>query len=409
MRKAIINGDFRGFKINEEENVNMLQFADDMVTLAEGDTTNLWSMKVILRGFEMMSGLRVNFNKSNIYGVNVCDGYLDATSTFLACKVDRPPFKFLGVKVGDSPRKLSMWKDFIVMLNEGWPFGREAPYKIIKEIRAIQSNFLWNGSELKRHIHWVSWDFVCKTREEGGLGVKNVEIMNVALLSKWDVSCKVGNGTAIPFRYELFVKAKNDSITVVDSGTVTHAGWLWNPADSFFDSSNSTEHLWHELLDSIQHVVHLENVPDEFSWSSTVEGVFTVNSCYRRFKAKLSGPPLNPCLVKAAAFLWKVKALPNFFFFGWRIFHNRVATKEPKKKKRGIMLDDGDYQCAFCSLEEECLQHLLGGCIIVSNMWRKVFKRIGPLDNLSLEEFEGFIWILEKMKSKAKRMIVAII
>lgn len=49
---------------------------DDIIILAERHTANLWSKKVILRAFEMMSGLRVNFNKSNIYGVNVCDGVI---------------------------------------------------------------------------------------------------------------------------------------------------------------------------------------------------------------------------------------------------------------------------------------------------------------------------------------------
>ncbi|XP_058734783.1 uncharacterized protein LOC131606602 [Vicia villosa] len=35
-----------------------------------------------------------------------------------------------------------------------------------------------------RPIHWMCWDNVCKPREEGGLGVKNVEVMNLDLLSK---------------------------------------------------------------------------------------------------------------------------------------------------------------------------------------------------------------------------------
>lgn len=54
MRKAISIGDFQGFKINDEVDVNLLQFVDNIIILAEGDTANLWSMKSILRGFEMM-------------------------------------------------------------------------------------------------------------------------------------------------------------------------------------------------------------------------------------------------------------------------------------------------------------------------------------------------------------------
>lgn len=35
----------------------------------------------------------------------------------------------------------------------------------------------------KRSIHWLCWDIVCKSRDEGGLGVK-VEIMKATLISK---------------------------------------------------------------------------------------------------------------------------------------------------------------------------------------------------------------------------------
>lgn len=131
--------------------------------------------------------------------------------TFLSCKVDSLPFKFLGVKVGDSPRKLSMWKDLISHLRRRLAVWRgillniagrmclikfvlnaipiyslyfyKVPSKVLKEIRTIQTNFLWNKCDLKRLIHWVCWDTVCKYREEGGLGVKNVEIINEALIS----------------------------------------------------------------------------------------------------------------------------------------------------------------------------------------------------------------------------------
>lgn len=73
-----------GFKINVEEEANLLQFADDMIMVVNGSNDNLWSMKVILRGFELISELKVNFNKSNLYGIHV----LNAASTFLSCNIN---------------------------------------------------------------------------------------------------------------------------------------------------------------------------------------------------------------------------------------------------------------------------------------------------------------------------------
>jgi len=41
------------------------------------------------------------------------------------------------------------------------------------------------GDEDKRKVAWDSWDDICKTKECGRLGVKNVFLYNEALLAKW--------------------------------------------------------------------------------------------------------------------------------------------------------------------------------------------------------------------------------
>lgn len=38
---------------------------------------------------------------------------------------------------------------------------------------------------MKKHIHWISWETICKTKDEGGLGMKYAEVMNAALIRKW--------------------------------------------------------------------------------------------------------------------------------------------------------------------------------------------------------------------------------
>jgi len=55
----------------------------------------------------MVSGLKVNFFKSKLYGLNLEDFFLEASSNFLCCNIDRIPFWFLGVLVGANPRRYS--------------------------------------------------------------------------------------------------------------------------------------------------------------------------------------------------------------------------------------------------------------------------------------------------------------
>ncbi|MCI57449.1 ribonuclease H protein, partial [Trifolium medium] len=37
----------------------------------------------------------------------------------------------------------------------------------------------------ERKIPWVSWTNVCKPKTDGGLGVRDLRVVNLALLGKW--------------------------------------------------------------------------------------------------------------------------------------------------------------------------------------------------------------------------------
>jgi hypothetical protein len=72
MKRVVDLNRFRGFRVGRNGVViSHLQFADDTLCIGEASLENLWTLKAILRGFELVSGLKVNFWKSSIMGVNV--------------------------------------------------------------------------------------------------------------------------------------------------------------------------------------------------------------------------------------------------------------------------------------------------------------------------------------------------
>jgi hypothetical protein len=72
MRRAVELNLFKGFTVGRGGVVvSHLQYADDTLLIGEASVTNLWTLKAILRGFEMASGLKINFWKSCLLGVNV--------------------------------------------------------------------------------------------------------------------------------------------------------------------------------------------------------------------------------------------------------------------------------------------------------------------------------------------------
>lgn len=49
----------------------------------------------------------------------------------------------------------------------------------------MEGNFLWGGEDGGRKISWGKWDHVCLPKEKGGLGIKDIALLNDALLTKW--------------------------------------------------------------------------------------------------------------------------------------------------------------------------------------------------------------------------------
>ncbi|XP_058756614.1 uncharacterized protein LOC131629831 [Vicia villosa] len=211
VEKAVDLGEFKGFSFGVGESVDILQFTDDTVIIGDGSNDNLWSLKTVLRAFEIMSGLKVNFYKSNIYGVNLSDRMLNMES-FLACGVRYLPFKILGVMVADSPRKEVMWKEVINIMRNRLSIWSSRFLSIGGKVVLINSMFnslplyslsfyrapkshsrdkknprkvTLEGVEGSRGIQWLSWSKVCKEKNQGGLGIRDVESFNTTLLMKW--------------------------------------------------------------------------------------------------------------------------------------------------------------------------------------------------------------------------------
>jgi hypothetical protein len=58
---------------------------------------------VVLILFEEISGFKINFDKSMLFGVNVIESWLHEATSVMNCKHDRLPFLYLGLPIGGDP------------------------------------------------------------------------------------------------------------------------------------------------------------------------------------------------------------------------------------------------------------------------------------------------------------------
>jgi hypothetical protein len=72
MRKASSQGKVRGVMSHLIlEGITHIQYADDTILMTEGDDTSIINMKFILYFFDWLSGLKINYHKSeaHIFGM----------------------------------------------------------------------------------------------------------------------------------------------------------------------------------------------------------------------------------------------------------------------------------------------------------------------------------------------------
>lgn len=58
------------------------------------------------------------------------------------------------------------------------------PKKICNKLDALVRNFWWGEKDSKKKIHWRKWSVTAAPRFSGGIGFKDFEGFNKALLAK---------------------------------------------------------------------------------------------------------------------------------------------------------------------------------------------------------------------------------
>ena len=80
-----------------DEGLSVLQYADDTVIFMDNDLERAKNMKLLLCAFEQLSGLKINFHKSELFCYGAANANQLKYTQIFGCNVGSFPFRYLGI------------------------------------------------------------------------------------------------------------------------------------------------------------------------------------------------------------------------------------------------------------------------------------------------------------------------
>ncbi|CAA7043074.1 unnamed protein product [Microthlaspi erraticum] len=263
------------------------------------------------------------------------------------------------------------------------------PKSTIKKLSRAMADFWWNSVDHKRKIHWISWEKMCLSKKLGGLGFKDIERFNQALLAKqaWRLlqapdclfsrlfksryfadfeflSSALGTRPSFAWRSILFGRnlllkglkrmvGDGQSIRVwIDpwiEDNIMRCPWMKNPNIDLMPAVHST---------------------DFWSWRFNKNGDFSVKSAYwlacqfNKSDAQREAE-IQPSFNGIKEKIWFLQTAPKVKTFLWRVLSDDFPVAE-NLITRGVKIETC---CNLCGFEGETSNHVLFTCSLARQIW----------------------------------------
>ncbi|KAL2235453.1 UNVERIFIED_CONTAM: putative mitochondrial protein [Sesamum indicum] len=195
----------------EPAKVFQLGFADDLLLFCRADMDSVRVFKMGLDRFAEWSGLWLNIQKSHLILSRSAQDRREQMLAVLGFQEGHLPMRYLGLPLLSSrlsisdcqpllskiDARITGWegislsyagrvqiiKSVLSTLSLYWASAFILPKAVNKEVEKLLRTFLWKGTSMTGYAK-VAWKDICKPVEEGGLGIKDIGVLNRALMTK---------------------------------------------------------------------------------------------------------------------------------------------------------------------------------------------------------------------------------
>ena len=343
-----------------------LMFADDLLLFSKADVASLTHIKNALSKFAATAGLEANLQKSQLILGGCPPELQEACRQTIQFEDSHFPIRYLGVPITSGRltkiecsnlvdkimARIRVWatrnlsfagraaliNGVIFGLFNYWASILLLPQAVLSKITVACRNYLWGGFDTYTRVPHISWSNSCHSKQYGGLGIKDFEAWNKAIIAKlvWAVAQK---------KEVLWVKwVHGRYIKQADWGTFTPApdsSWTW------------------KKICSIKELFRKGCTPHS-SWDFLGQPKYTVKSGYSWLKGGEKVPWAN--------LVWSRVSLPRHAFVTWVAIQHRLPTKDQLSR----FVQQLDKQCNLCRNAEEDAPHLFQHCTYAREVWSAI-------------------------------------
>nr|GEW14649.1 hypothetical protein [Tanacetum cinerariifolium] len=251
-RRVRVSDSFRFHKYCEDLHLLNVCFVDDLFIFVRSDVDSARVIRESLEEFTRVSGLVPSLPKITNFFYNVANHVKLAIPNTIPFSEGKLPVIYLGVpliptrlfnrdckflvekarnRIGDWKNKslsfagrLQLCNSVIFSMHVYWASVLMIPTGILLDIEQLMRGFLWCNHELKCGKEKVAWNTICLPKSEGGLGIRSLEMFNIALITThiWNI---VSNKESIWVHWINAYKLKGFSFW--DVPLKNYARWTW--------------------------------------------------------------------------------------------------------------------------------------------------------------------------------------
>ncbi|MCH84971.1 RNA-directed DNA polymerase (Reverse transcriptase), partial [Trifolium medium] len=340
INKAVANGELHSVKIcRGAPSVSRLLFADDCFIFCRSNLSETRKLMDILKTYEDASVQEINLSKSEIFfSRNISRAAQEDLSNLMGVRHVLGTGTYLGLPsmVGRSKkatfayikdriwRKINYWRSrplskvgkevMIKSVLQAIPTYVMSIYllpdSLINEIERMINAFWWGGGNDNKGIRWLAWDKLACSKEEGGLGFRDFQMFNMAMVAKqgWNFIIKPTSLVARIFKGRWRI-GDGSNIKVMNEP------WLRQEEGRWVESPQSQE-----LIQE-----------DKLIWDEESDGVYSVRSGYRKLMRERDATN-RPRGREEWGRIWKIQAPPKAKHFLWRICKRLLTYPDATKK-----------------------------------------------------------------------------